>query len=312
MKKNIFFVVLFLGMVSLAITLAGCGQQATSSSGNTSLDDAVASDPGLYDFGGSDSTFGTSSVGSPFSIMYVSSEETRDYSWYRTFNTPSSITITDITVEATSAEVVVTRTVTGVLNAKMTSSSGSTSESFSQDFTRYVTLTNTNGSWKISKVTQGISHSVADSTSPFNSITSDITIDSVSIYDVTSGITFEVTQEVSSAGPWIDYSNIATTEGGHTLQVTVLAEQIGNVFGPVPYVFIWPDLSGTGNFFRHQLAYSAGHSPFTYSYSFTVPANESTTRKKMTIGAFSSDTLASNEAEGAYDFTSWHIPYRVE
>jgi hypothetical protein len=316
MKKKIIFAVLLLAMVAMAgiMALAGCGSNATSSStsSSTSLNDAITSDPSLFYIGDSDPTgdLHTSRSGAGSSIMSAPlTEEARSYSWWRTFDSPSSIKITNITVEAASAEVLVTREVTGVLNVKMTSGATATTESFSQSFSRYINLILTNESWKIDAITQGVSRSKANGSS--TSVTSDITIDSVSIFDTTSMVTYEITSQASAEGPWIDYENIATTEQSHVLQVTVHAEQAGNLHGPVPFVYIWPDLSGTSSFFRHQMTFNYGS---TFTYSFTVPGDEPHPRRRhMVIGAFCAQTLASDEATvGPYDFTSWHIPYKVQ
>jgi hypothetical protein len=313
MKRKMVFAVLLLAMVTIAgmVVLAGCGSQATSSSSGsgTSLNDAITSDPSLFYIGDSDPASDLPHTSS-FGISSISTQETRTYAWWRIFNSPSSIKITEITREGSSAEVLVTREVTGTLYVKMTSEATATTETFSQDFSRYISLVLTNESWKIDEMTQGVSRSKANGSG--TSVTSDITIDSVSIFDTDSGVTFEITSQASAEGPWIDYENIATTEQGHHLQVKVVAEQAGNPAGrPVPFVYIWPDMSGTGSFFRHQLALF--QAPSIYSYSFQVPAAEPHPRRRhMVIGAFEAQTLASDEATaGPYDFTSWHIPYKV-
>jgi hypothetical protein len=314
MKKKIIFAALLLAVLAMAamVALAGCGSQSTSSSTSTttSLNDAITSDPSLFYIGDSDPAGDLHT--SSFGISFVpSSEEARNYAWWRTFNSPSSIKITYITKEASSAEVLVTREVTGTLYVKMASGATATTETFSQGFSRYISLVLTNESWKINEITQGVSRSKAYGSG--TSVTSDITIDSVSIFDTDSGITFEITSQASAEGPWIDYENIATTEQGHALQIRVIAEQAGNPGGrPVPFVYIWPDMSGSGSLFRHQLALF--QAPSTYSYSFTVPTSEPHPRRRhMVIGAFEAQTLASDEATaGPYDFTSWHIPYKVQ
>lgn len=306
MKKNILFAVLFLSLV----LLAGCGSSPTSSSSSSSnpIHDAITSDPTLFDVFTSDTTFNTSSQSPAFTIM---SPIRRCYSWYRTFNALSPISFADISMEALTAEVFVSRTVSGILYVKMSLPSDSTtSESFKQDFARYVSLSKASGSWKITQITQGISKSFSDFSMPFSSEASDVTIDSVSISDISpSGIsTYDaLTGDPTAEGPWIDYSNIFSAAPGDTLEVTITT---ANSY----FVFIWPDFSATSSgdwFFRHQIAGTT--SP--YSFSFRVPANENAGRKRMTIGAFDLNTLASNEAPlfgGPYDFTSWHIPYKVE
>ncbi len=295
------------------VALAGCGSQSTStsSSSGTSLNDAINSDPGLFEAGSSDPSTGdnTSSVGSPFSIMMPPYH--RCNSWYRAFTDISPITITIITQEASSSAVIeVTREADGILYGRMASSTeAATSEAFTQDFTRYITLVASNDAWRIKKVTQGIARSTANTSS--TSMTSDVTIDSVSIYDVTSGITFEITSAPSAEGPWIDYETIATTEPGHNLVVTAVVEP--NAHGQ-PLVFIWPRmdeaLALSPLFHRRQFPSPTGS---TYTTSITVPSASVVhkEKKRMIIGAFDTGTLASGEALGAYDFTSWHIPVKV-
>jgi hypothetical protein len=311
MNKNTYIIVLFLAMVAFGGFMAGCGQEPTSTTGTgTSLTDAINSDSNLFDVGSSDtanfSGDNVLNVGNGFSIL-----SSKCYSWYRIFNTPTSINITILTSEATSAEVCVTREVTGILSEESTNGGAVTYESFTQDLTRYLKLVSTNGSWKISQVTQGLSQSIANGSG--TSVTSDITIDSVTITSDSSGQTFALTQNPSNTGPWIDYSNILTTEASDVLHITVVAE------GNTPYVYIWPDLNGTSDvtnyFFRHRLAQITFASNVgTYSGSFEVPTTENSTSKlrskRMTIGVFNFVTL--NSTMGVYDFTSWHIPYRVE
>jgi len=298
--------------ITALVTLAGCGEEISTTPPFT-LNSAVTSDPSLFDVGESETGLSTSALDDGFSILVSATEEARCYSWYRRFTSTGAITIAQISVEALTAEVVVTRSnVRGLLNVRMTSASTTSPEAFKQDFKRYIILNKIEGVWRIKKVTQGVSRSLQSSTTPYNSVGSDITIDSVSIYDVTGGVTFDVTGGPTAEGPWIDYDNIPHITHGNTMQITVVAEQIGNASGPVPYVFIWPDLDGTGGFSRHQLPWN-NDALFSYTYTFTIPADETRGRKKMTIGVFAARTLTSEEATlGAYDLTSWHIPYEVK
>lgn len=305
MHRKILFVVSFLALGVVLFMLAGCGSPTSSGSSN-SLTDAINSDPGLLDVGSSDTSYDNG-----ISVSGVPSQGTKCKAWKRVFESTSGISIHIISSDASLATVEVTRTVTGILYVKMASTLEAPQyESFKQDFARYITLALTRDAWKIRSVTQGITRSVTDSAYPYNSFTSDITIDSVAICDLTSGQTFEVSQDPSAAGPWIDSSNILRVSQSDVIFVTVEAEQIGHPL-QVPFVFIWPE-HRVDTIHRHQLTYSGGTEQYTYS--FTVPSDEpltGTKHRSMTLGAFANATLASGEAIGAYDFSSWHIPYKV-
>jgi hypothetical protein len=310
MKKYVLFAVLLLAIVALA----GCGSQSTSSGSSTDpIIVAAAADPSLFDVGTSDASgnVGISTV--------PSTSEVRCHSWYRQFISLSDTTFTIISTESTYATVEANRTASGILYATMESSSSLTSEAFQQYFTRFITLVSNNNKWKIKSVTQGLSKSTANTSgsinsSPFKSMASDVYITSVTITAEPSGQTYSITQDPSSeTGPWIDHENILTVEAGDTLEVTVVANETGNTGGLDPYVFIWPNMDEVG-FFRHQLTPQHDHQ-VTYTISIpTIPSGlDNTRRKSMIIGVFGDGTLTSTEATlGAYDFTSWHIPYKVK
>jgi hypothetical protein len=298
---------LALGCIIFLVGLAaGCGQQSSTSSKDQAAIDYINSDTSIYSVGDSD----------PSGQLDASStsSEARPYIWFRAFQTPSSISIDLLSNDGTTAEARVTRTVSGTLDIQARPAAVAVIKSFSQNYTRYVALTSSNGgiSWSRSGATPGLSKSTAVAAQSANS---DLTITEVIITAAgTSGSTstlYDVSSEASASGPW--QNTVPIVAAGSTLEITVKASRAGD--SATPFVYVWPGIS---TIFRRPLFDDGTHGDtvagdgtfVNTAQPFSIPASETAGVKNITIGVFSSGTLSS--ASAAYDFSSWHFLYQVK